>query len=827
MPDPRAVVAIILILFIIFSPDPQAPVTQVEGSYFDEVLEREEHSLDVLNTTHYGDFSPSANLWLNVSGFQIDTLFSWSALGEVKERATKLSAHALGDDNGKRIEGENLDAPIPLYQNVTGVVHGNWIRSPLSSTIPIPQLNMTEYSPTGPFGVVPILSFDRNLTENDNGGSMKFRLRENDSQDEVGKSADPQNGETPRIRTISAGFEVAFDNAGLSAWEVRLHGVHFLDSGNILMTTTSEKFPGLFMLPHLTLSQYQFDHAQSLLIRTLRRTIDRQKEGALQISNPWSSALDVSSDNAFTTPACELVVYLQQQPETIIGQSSYQTESNLLKFMEDELRFPTGAFIPRAQDMQFSMLAYSPDCGYALESKGPPEFPPQEGVHLVGPKVEIEYRQGRHHLLSFTAVLGGQLWLLTNQMREASTPSTRSRISFYTIAMLSLGDGFTTMTMAMVSLFIPDLWVLVMAACFLAFLSVSFFGMRFLMDIWTVQAPERERRERERRARAGTQTVAPAAVDSSIAQQLPVITPAGAETLPLPATARQPIDTGATPIIVPSDGGEPIDQAGNTAETAGRATPPSRTAGFGALYTRFYLLLLALLFLSLNAASWPSAVRRGYFTIIALFYLSFWVPQIRRNAIRNCRKALRWDFIIGQSILRLAPFAYFYGYRSNALFADVDLVDLALLVGWIWVQCIALVSQEIIGPRWFVRSDWVPPAYDYHPLLREDEEGGNLPIGFSQPTGAPEGNLPGAKPSEGRDKNRKIFDCAICMQDLEVPVAGPDGSLEGGLAGAGSLLMRRGYMVTPCRHIFHSNCLEGWMKYRLQCPICREDLPPL
>jgi len=829
MPDPRAVVALILILFIIFSPDPQGPVTQVGRSYFDEALEAEEHSLNVLNTSHYGDFSPSNNLWLNVSGFRNDTLFSWNALGDVKDRATKLSAHALGDDNAKRIEGEDLGTSIPLYQNVTGVIHGNWIRSPLSLAIPVPQLNMTEYSPIGPFGVMPLQWFDRNITEDETRGSLRIRLGETDSRDTLGNRVDAEGVETSTIRTISAGFEVQFENAGLSAWEARMHGVHFLDSGNIILTTTSEKFAGLFMLPHLALSQFQFDHSQILLNRTIRRGLDRQEEGSLQTSNPWSSAPDGSADNPFGTPACELIVYLQQRPETLIGRSTSRTESNVLKFMENELRFPTGAFIPRAQDMQFSMLAYSPDCGYALESKGPPEFPPQQGNHLVGPKLEVEYRQGRHHLLSFAAVLGGQLWLLTNQMREASTPSTRSRISFYTIAMLSLGDGFTTMTMALVSLFIPDLWVLIMATCFLAFLSVSFFGMRFLMDIWNVQAPERERSERERRAGAGAglPVTAPSAVDTTRAQQLPIITPAGADTLPLPATARRPVDTGATPLIVPSDGDGPIDQAGNTAETAGRAAPPSRTAGFGALYTRFYLLLLALLFLSLNAASWPSAFRRAYFTILALFYLSFWIPQIRRNAIRNCRRALRWDFVVGQSILRLAPFAYFYGYRSNALFANVDLYDLALLVGWVWMQCVVLISQEIIGPRWLVRSDWVPPAYDYHPLLREDEEGGNLPIGFSQATGAPDSTATGVKPSKGRDKSRKVFDCAICMQDLEVPVAGLDGSLEGGLVGASSLLLRRGYMVTPCRHIFHSHCLEGWMKYRLQCPICREDLPPL
>ena len=495
--------------------------------------------------------------------------------------------------------------------------------------------------------------------------------------------------------------------------------------------------------------------------------------------------------------------------------------------MEQELRFPTGAALPAAQDMQFSVLGFSPDCGYAFESRGPPEYITQEGDHLIGPKVEVEFELARHHLLLFAAVLAAQLWLLTGQMQEASTPSTRSRISFYAIAMLALGDGFTTMSMALVSLFIPSLWVLVMATCFLAFLSVSFFGMRFLMDIWAVHAPERERAERQRRAAASMQNETAQNGTPNAATHVPVITPAGVDSLPLPATARRPADTGATPIIVPSDQDDLTEETGQTVQQDGAQPTTIRTSSFGALYTRFYLLLLGSLFLSLNATSWPAGIRRAYFTLLAFSYLSFWVPQIVRNANRNCRRALRWDFVVGQSVLRLVPFAYFYGYSSNVIFADVDLIDLAVLAGWVWLQCVVLVSQELIGARWFVKSEWVPPAYDYHPLLREDEEGGNLPIGFSQAAALPESPTLSAKPEESREKGKRVFDCAICMQDLEVPVAGPDGALEGGIAGASGLLARRGYMVTPCRHIFHSACLEGWMKYRLQCPICREGLPSL
>lgn len=272
-------------------------------------------------------------------------------------------------------------------------------------------------------------------------------------------------------------------------------------------------------------------------------------------------------------------------------------------------------------------------------------------------------------------------------------------------------------------------------------------------------------------------------------------------------------------------------------ETNINARVAARMPRLSSLFTRFYILLFFTLILSINATTWPAPIRRVYFTVLSLLYVSFWVPQIHRNVQRNCRHALNWEFVLGQSALRLIPFAYLYGYKHNALFMNVDYYSLAFLCIWVWIQVLLLVSQEIVGPRWFLlKSDWAPPAYDYHPILREDEEGATMPIGFSQ--AAADGSAPssptqargvnsrrGSVAKETKEKGKRVFDCAICMQDLEVPIiesgAAKDSSLGGGL------LARRMYMVTPCRHIFHSACLEGWLKYRLQCPICRETLPPL
>jgi len=866
MADRRGIlVPLIIIGFLFFSPDPRPPASRFEQRpSIEDVIVEEQRSLSVLQNSSYGDLGSKYGHILNLTGLEPDRGYVWGKLPIVKERAQQQLEYALGDAGKRALEiGHLLPPEVGLYHNVTGHVHGKWVRSKIQETVLIPQLNLSDYAPEGPFGDLRPSPFARNITGTRGDVSVRFHERE---QMQHGNST--YGG--VNITDVSA--EVAFqdDEAG-EEHELVVRGFYFMDIGQAIMTTTSDKFAGIFTLPHLALSRYTFAPAKALMNQSISRVIERQKEGKLTSLSPWVENADGSEPSSFDTPKCELVLYLQQLPA--IG-TTVSYSSGMLSFLERELRFPTGAFVPPAPELRFSMLAFSPDCGYVLESKGEPDYVPQEGKHLTGPKVEVLYNSGRHHLLVFTLSLGAQIMLLKRQMHEASTPSTRSKISFYTIAMLALGDGFATMSFLLISLFVAGLWINLVGTAFLAFVSVSFFGMRFLMDIWSVQAPERERRARERaeedrqrrerylaaleriraerQARTGT---APAQSDQLAAETDASTTTNTAEdtgappqsatqtmsdSLPLPVTAQRPTDTGASPVFMPSDqeGLEPVAQPSTA--TQGTAPPPSGGASFGSLYTRFYLLLLGTLFLSLNAASWPAGLRRLYFTTLALFYLSFWIPQIRRNVQRNCRHALEWEFVVGQSVLRLVPFAYFYGYTGNVLFARQDFYSLAVLVLWLWIQVVTLGSQELLGPRWFIRKDWAPPAYDYHPVLREDEEGATMPIGFSEATAgsAPSSPLaerraslgsPTARRSsvakETKAKGRRIFNCAICMQELEVPVIESGGSSDTTLAGG--LLARRNYMVTPCRHIFHSACLEGWMKYRLQCPICRETLPPL
>jgi len=70
--------------------------------------------------------------------------------------------------------------------------------------------------------------------------------------------------------------------------------------------------------------------------------------------------------------------------------------------------------------------------------------------------------------------------------------------------------------------------------------------------------------------------------------------------------------------------------------------------------------------------------------------------------------------------------------------------------------------------------------------------------------------MPPAEGDEGRpddaDPGRNP-DCVVCMTPVELPAA------------PGS------YMVTPCHHIFHDECLRQWLNVKMQCPTCRAPVP--
>ncbi|EXJ79474.1 hypothetical protein A1O1_08738 [Capronia coronata CBS 617.96] len=657
-------------------------------------------------------------------------------------------------------EGINPRGDLPIYEKVTGEVRGKVFRTDTSS--PPPSLNLSAIDPAKDY---MSLGFERNITDKE--GELSLSIFDSPDRNPYTAAA------------IKADLSIWTDSSPGNGWQAKVQGVH-LPSGQIIMTTASSKFDSLLALPQFALDAASFNASRAVMNETVQKI--------------WDRSFEDQSDGLAFAPQCELIVWLQPLPYLFEGMKPTETR-RFLHQVEQELEQPEGAPIGPPPPLSFSAVIFSPDCGYLMTSEA-----------VFGPKVEAYWRLAQRLLFSFTMMLGLQIALLKRQMEKAATPSTRSRVAYQSIVIAALGDGL--LLFALVALLMIDeaAFLMVAAAAFLACIHVAFLEVKFIFDIWTVQVGDPTRAEHERQRRAATNpTRAPGPAPSGP----PASTALETAGLPLPATA--PRRDGATPIIMPSD-----------QDTPGPIEIPSSRASFAAIYSRFYFSLVMLMFFSLWAMSWPRTLRSAYANLLVFAYFSFWWPQIYRNTMRNCRKALSWEYVCGASILRAVPVLYWYVADKNILSIDTSPSAALVLLGWLWLQVVLLASQRFLGPRLLVRDSWCPPAYDYHPVLREDDvEANGMSIGLL------------ASASEAKDKDdktRKVFDCAICMNEIDVPVVSKaDGSRAGavGRTSGAPWLEQGNYMVTPCRHIFHAECLESWMNLRLVCPVCREALPPI
>ena len=268
------------------------------------------------------------------------------------------------------------------------------------------------------------------------------------------------------------------------------------------------------------------------------------------------------------------------------------------------------------------------------------------------------------------------------------------------------------------------------------------------------------------------------------------------------------------------------------------------------IHMRFYSALMVAMVLAFYAGD-------AHRTVFMLLLYSFWVPQIVANIFSEARKPLHKYYICGMSITRCIAPVYMYGLPSN-FWKEVqpdhqtNIVLCELLILWVGVQVAILFGQEKYGARFMIAARFLPPKYDYNrpipPHLlpkvtdKEVEDGGKdssskpsegldhaVEVAPLSPdnmatdttTGVTRNRIKGkgGRNEKGESMVREelvdldaesclALDCVICYNGIDVN-------------------KRSGYMLTPCDHIFHKDCLMQWMDVKMECPTCRARLPAL
>ncbi|KAL3916228.1 MAG: hypothetical protein SGILL_005273 [Bacillariaceae sp.] len=231
-----------------------------------------------------------------------------------------------------------------------------------------------------------------------------------------------------------------------------------------------------------------------------------------------------------------------------------------------------------------------------------------------------------------------------------------------------------------------------------------------------------------------------------------------------------------------------------------------------------------------------------YRTAYMLLLYSFWVPQIIQNIVTEAKRPLHPYYVYGMSLSRLVAPLYIFAFQNNFLKevypeSPTNVFMCELLILWVGIQAGILEAQGRYGARFMIPARFLPPKFDYNrpippsllppgsqvasPTEELKSERSSpatevrklvVPKRDTSPFAAGTRNrMKGSRLHRGESgmtaetvtaapKNPSMpkFDCVICYNDIDVN-------------------NRTGYMLAPCDHLFHKDCLVQWMEVKMEC----------
>jgi hypothetical protein len=169
------------------------------------------------------------------------------------------------------------------------------------------------------------------------------------------------------------------------------------------------------------------------------------------------------------------------------------------------------------------------------------------------------------------------------------------------------------------------------------------------------------------------------------------------------------------------------------------------------------------------------AMQDWFLETIAMLHC-FFLPQVLKSAVGNYKSSIKSSVYLCIGLGRLALILYIFAYPDNFLIWRPKYWYAGLVTGLLVLQILLLTAQNLFGPRFMVPQRFKPHVHCYFQPLREIEMA-------------------------------EFVDCNVCLSPF----------------GADNAQVMR----TPCKHLFHKDCLTHWMAIKLQCPTCRSELPAI
>ena len=245
----------------------------------------------------------------------------------------------------------------------------------------------------------------------------------------------------------------------------------------------------------------------------------------------------------------------------------------------------------------------------------------------------------------------------------------------------------------------------------------------------------------------------------------------------------------------------------------------------------FYLIMLFCFIFAMKCFYSPPFI---FFSFAFTF-----LPQIIYNINKKNRVSFPIIYIISLFLNRIYPSFYFCTFENNFLRIPTNKFDVIINIIFLLFFALILYSQTLFGPKWFI---FIKDENDYDFYIDEKKlrkikknETDNLECLICLLPIIPQkkNNLNNENNNFGFNEtdNLVLEVNGINLDNFENKKFCCKFKYKDKCFGEKSIFLNfhefskninnLPYMITPCKHVFHSDCLEEWFKMKKECPSCR------
>lgn len=227
--SPGTLLVAVVLLILLFNPGSSSS-PEFEDKFVKSVIALERLAWNTSRKSAFGSLDPahSKDLFLNLTGFRKDDDFDRSRFLQVQNQARSQLDFAT-NNKGVQVDSGELNSTLLVYNNVTGWAKGRWVRSR------IPDDGSKASSAKRSTIRAGVADPTRSPTHNITGTEGRFQVSLRERRDDASIATDDNLGD------VSARVMIQDSSSNADGWSFVMKGIHDHRTGNIILTTTSER----------------------------------------------------------------------------------------------------------------------------------------------------------------------------------------------------------------------------------------------------------------------------------------------------------------------------------------------------------------------------------------------------------------------------------------------------------------------------------------------------------------------------------------------------------------------------------------------------------